>query len=280
MEVRPGQNMNGTPAWALITGASGGIGAELARLYARRGWNLLLWGRDEGRLEAVARDCRRYGGDVRIRALDLQDGHAAIASYREDDARTPIDLAILAAGLGDMKTADDVTEKAETVLELGLVNYATPSAMAAAAAEAMVRRGRGHIVLVGSVAAFHAIPFAAAYSGSKAGLKRFAESLHMALSPHGVGVTLVSPGFVDTAMSRRVVGFKPFLQTAPSAARQIARAVERNRAHVVFPFLFSILRLVDVIVPWPFKRWILSRLKAGQVPRGEVSQDAQDGQKK
>ena len=275
MEAQPSQTMNGAPGWALITGASGGIGAELARLYARRGWNLVLWGRDATRLEAIARDCRQCGADVTTRALDLQDGRAAIAAYREDDAATPIDLAILAAGLGDMKTPDEVTEKAEMVLELGLVNYATPSAMAAAAAEAMVRRGRGHIVLVGSVAAFHAIPFAAAYSGSKAGLKRFSESLHMALAPHGVGVTLVSPGFVDTAMSRRVVGFKAFLQTPASAARQIAHAVERGQAHLVFPFLFSILRLVDVIVPWPLKRWILSRLKAGQVPRGQMPHNGQ-----
>lgn len=251
-------------AYVLITGASSGIGAELARLYAARGRPLVLWGRDRTRLEDVAARARGFGVDVHTRALDLMDGAAAIAALREDDESHPLGIAILAAGLGDMRRGQDVVERAEDVLRLGLVNYATPSAMAAAAAECMVPRGRGHIVLIGSVAAFHALPFAAAYSGSKAGLKRFAEAQQMALAPLGVGVTLVSPGFVDTPMSRRVVGAKPFLQTAPVAARRIARAVDRNRPHLVFPFVFSVLRLVDTLVPWPLKRRILSAIKADQ----------------
>ncbi|MCE2576528.1 SDR family oxidoreductase [Komagataeibacter sp. FNDCR2] len=251
-------------AYVLITGASSGIGAELAWLYAARGRPLVLWGRDVARLEDVAVRARAFGVDVHTRVLDLMDGAAAVAALREDDDSHPLGIAILAAGLGDMRRGQDVVERAEDVLRLGLVNYATPSAMAAAAAERMVPRGRGHIVLIGSVAAFHALPFAAAYSGSKAGIKRFAEAQQMALAPLGVGVTLVSPGFVDTPMSRRVVGAKPFLQTAPAAARRIARAVDRGRPHLVFPFVFSVLRLVDTLVPWPLKRRILSAIKADQ----------------
>ncbi|GAB6968101.1 SDR family NAD(P)-dependent oxidoreductase [Komagataeibacter kakiaceti JCM 25156] len=251
-------------AYVLITGASSGIGAELALLYAARGRPLVLWGRDVARLEDVAARARGFGVDVHTRVLDLMDGAAAVAALREDDDSHPLGIAILAAGLGDMRRGQDVVERAEDVLRLGLVNYATPSAMAAAAAERMVPRGRGHIVLIGSVAAFHALPFAAAYSGSKAGIKRFAEAQQMALAPLGVGVTLVSPGFVDTPMSRRVVGAKPFLQTAPAAARRIVRAVERGRPHLVFPFVFSVLRLVDTLVPWPLKRRILSAIKADQ----------------
>ncbi|PYD80971.1 SDR family NAD(P)-dependent oxidoreductase [Komagataeibacter sucrofermentans] len=250
--------------YVLITGASSGIGAELAWLYAAQGRPLVLWGRDAGRLDAVAARARGHGVAVQTRVLDLADGAAAIAALRADDAAHPIGIAILAAGLGDMRRGDEVVEKAEDVLRLGLVNYATPSAMAAAAAECMVPRGRGHIVMLGSVAAFHALPFAAAYSGSKAGLKRFAEAQQMALAPLGIGVTLVSPGFVDTPMSRRVVGAKPFLQSAPSAAHRIARAVARNQPHLVFPFVFSVLRLVDTLVPWPLKRRILAAIKADQ----------------
>lgn len=251
--------------YVLITGASSGIGAELAALYAARGRPLVLWGRDAARLENVAGHARSRGVKVHTRVLDLMDGAAAIAALREDDDSYPLDIAILAAGLGDMRRGNDVVERAEDVLRLGLVNYATPSAMAAAAAECMVKRGHGHIVLIGSVAAFHALPFAAAYSGSKAGIKRFAEAQQMALAPLGIGVTLVSPGFVDTPMSRRVVGAKPFMQSAPAAARRIADAVDRNRPHLVFPFVFSVLRLIDTLVPWPFKRRILSAIKADQM---------------
>lgn len=226
-------------AYVLITGASSGIGAELAWLYAARGRPLVLWGRDVARLEDVAVRARAFGVDVHTRVLDLMDGAAAVAALREDDDSHPLGIAILAAGLGDMRRGQDVVERAEDVLRLGLVNYATPSAMAAAAAERMVPRGRGHIVLIGSVAAFHALPFAAAYSGSKAGIKRFAEAQQMALAPLGVGVTLVSPGFVDTPMSRRVVGAKPFLQTAPAAARRIARAVDRGGRILSFRSCFQ-----------------------------------------
>ena len=263
MTVRTASRMD-EGRYVLITGASSGIGAELAWLYAARGRPLVLWGRNAERLESVATRARSHGVAVHTRLLDVADGAAAIAALREDDVSHPVDIAILAAGLGDMRRGDDVVERAEDVLRLGLVNYATPSAMAAAAAECMVPRGRGHIVLIGSVAAFHALPFAAAYSGSKAGLKRFAEAQQMALAPLGVGVTLVSPGFVDTPMSRRVVGAKPFLQTAPMAARRIARAVDRDRPHLVFPFLFSVLRLVDTLMPWPLKRRILSAIRADQ----------------
>ncbi|GBQ82923.1 oxidoreductase [Gluconacetobacter johannae DSM 13595] len=255
------------PTTVLVTGASSGIGAELARFYARSGRMLVLWGRDAHRLEQVARDCRALGAGVRTRVLDLRDGGGAIAAFRADDDRHPVDLLVLAAGLGDMRQNAARTEDAETVLELGLVNYATPSALATAGAERMVARGVGHIAMLGSVAAFHALPFAPAYSGSKAGLMRFAEALRNGLSEYGVGVTLVSPGFVDTPMSRRVSSAKPFLQTAPASARLIARAIEENRAHLVFPRLFSVLRFLDIVMPRPIRDGILRRLKADQAPR-------------
>jgi short-subunit dehydrogenase len=255
------------PVTVLVTGASSGIGAELARFYARSGRILILWGRDAARLERVARECRALGAVAQVRVLDLTDGHAAIAAFRQDDTDHPVDLLILAAGLGDMRQQTERTERAETVLELGLVNYATPAALATAGAERMVARQRGHIVLLGSVAAFHALPFAAGYSGSKAGLLRFSEALGNGLAEYGVGVTLVSPGFVDTPMSRRVSSAKPFLQTAPQAARLIARAVEKERPHLIFPRLFAGLRVLDIIMPRPIRDAIMRRLKASQAPR-------------
>lgn len=101
----------------------------------------MLWGRNAERLENVAARARSYGVSVHTRVLDLSDGAAAIAALREDDDSHPLDIAILAAGLGDMRRGRDVVERAEDVLRLGLVNYATPSAMAAAAAERMARAG-------------------------------------------------------------------------------------------------------------------------------------------
>jgi short-subunit dehydrogenase len=88
----------------LITGASGGLGAALAQHYAAPAITLLLWGRDEGRLEAVARRCRRFGAHVMTRSLDLANSDAATAAIEEEETLGPIDLAIFAAGLGDIRS--------------------------------------------------------------------------------------------------------------------------------------------------------------------------------
>lgn len=173
------------PIRILITGASGGIGKVLACDYARPGNTLVLWGRNADRLQDISRICRERGASVLTREIDLSDGHAAITAFRADDDVTQFDTVILCAGLSDMKTASEKTERAETVLELGLVNYAVPSALTMAAANRMQARGGGKIALIGSVAAYHDLPFAAGYGGSKAGLARFASSARIALAPLG-----------------------------------------------------------------------------------------------
>jgi len=233
----------------LITGASGGLGLALARVYAAPGCTLVLWGRDRARLEAVAALCRDAGAEAAIRMLDLTDLSAAMAAIEAEDAAGAIDLAIFAAGLGDIRAAGALVEDAAQVARLAIVNFVAPSAMASALAARMAARGRGRIVLVGSAAAFHALPFASGYAGSKAGLARFADALRIGVARHGVAVTLVSPGFFATAAGRTTPGPTPFLMTADVAAARIARAAERRRAHAIMPWPFAVLRLVDRALP-------------------------------
>lgn len=256
------------PACVLITGASSGIGAALALRYARPGCHLLLWGRNRQRLDRVADSCRSAGATVGVRSLDLADPTAALAALAQDDGDTPIALAILAAGLGDMRQTGEATERPEMVLELGLVNFAVPSAMATLLAGRMGARGGGRIALLGSVAAFHDLPYAAAYAGSKAGLARFAGALRLGVQDLGVGVVLISPGFVDTPMSRRVRCAKPFLLGADQAAASIAVAIAANRAHLMLPWPFAILRTVSALLPPPLRRLVMRRTRAEQAPRG------------
>lgn len=238
-----------TPDTILITGASGGLGGALARHYAAPGRRLLLWGRNRARLEVVAAACRAVGATVAIRMLDLSDSAAAVAALSEEDAAGRIDLAIFAAGLGDTRVPGAVVEDAAQIVRLALVDFVAPAAMAAALAERMARRGGGGIVLIGSAAAFHALPFAAGYAGSKAGLARFAEALRIGVKSHGVRVTLVSPGFIDTAAARRTPGPKPFLMQAAEVAARIARAAEQGRAHAIMPWPFAVLRWFDRLLP-------------------------------
>jgi short-subunit dehydrogenase len=247
----------------LITGASGGLGAALARHYAANGRSLVLWGRDLERLQTTAATCRAAGAEVVVRSLDLSDSAAAIAALEEDD-RDAIDLALLAAGTGDIRAPGDLVEDAAQVARIGMINFVATSAMAAALARRMAQRREGSIVLIGSAAAFHALPFATGYAGSKAGLAHFAHALRPSVKGYGVKVTLVSPGFIDTAAGRKSPGPKPFILQPADAAARIARAADRGQAHAIFPWLFVVLRWIDRLLPMALR----DRLLLGLNPPG------------
>lgn len=257
----------GTPGTArtiLLTGATGGIGAELAYHYAAPGRTLVLWGRNHQRLADIAARCTTRGARVFTRQIDLKDGDAALAAFDKDDATYAPDLVILGAGLSDIQTPDDLTEDPGKVLVLAQVNYATPVALATAAARGMIGRNGGQIALIGSVAGSYELPFAAAYSSSKSGLAFFAKAAGLAWRQHGVFVTLIAPGFVDTPMSQRLEGPRPFLVSARSAARRIARAIARKQRNYVFPWPFRVLEVVVRLVPGKLRERILLGLAVDQ----------------
>lgn len=245
----------------LITGASGGLGGALARHYARPGVHLSLWARDNARLSAIADACREAGATVDIRSQDIRDVPGAVEALLAEDARDPVDLALFASGLGDIRAEGDLVESPELVARLAVVNFGAP-AMAAALAGRMAARGAGGIVLVGSATAFHALPFAAAYSGTKAGLARFAEALRLSVRAYGVTVTLVSPGFIDTAAGRRVPGPKPLMLQPGDVAARIAAAAAAGKAHAIMPWPFAALRLLDRLLP----RFLRERLLLSLAP--------------
>ncbi len=214
------------------------------------------------RLAAIAEVCRSAGAGVETRSIDLSDIDAALALLAADDAAETIDLAILAAGRGDVREIGDLVEDAGMVARLATINLTAPAAMAAALAGFMAERGRGNIVLIGSAASFHSLPFAAAYSGAKAGLARFADALRLGVRPHGVYVTLVSPGFIDTEAGRAVPGPKPMMLAPSVVAKRIAVAAAKGRPHVIMPWPFAVLRWLDMALP----RWLRDRVLSGLKP--------------
>lgn len=252
------------PRRILITGASGGLGGAIARHYVTRRrdmpLSLSLWGRDGARLDAIAAQCRESGAQVDTRSIDLADIAAVLAALEKEDAHAPFDLAVFASGRGDVRMPGDAVEAAALVARLGTVNFTAPAAMAACLGGRMAARGNGRLVLVGSAAAFHALPFAAAYSGTKAGLARFADALRIGLAPCGVTVTLASPGFIDTPAGRKVPGPKPMLMPPDAVAARIAAAVARGKAHAVMPWFFVVLRWFDRLLPRPLRDRLLRSL--------------------
>ncbi len=204
--------------------------------------------------------CEAAGASVKVRSLDIGDIERAVDAVLTEDEGAAVDLAIFASGQGDIRAADAVVEDASLVARLGVVNFVAPAAMAATLADRMAARGDGRIVMIGSAAAFHALPFAAAYSGTKAGLARFADALRIGMRQHGVKVTLVSPGFIDTAAARRIPGPKPLSMQPDVAAAKVARAAAMGKAHAIMPWPFSLLRWVDRFLPRPLRDSLLRAL--------------------
>ena len=252
------------PKVIFITGASSGIGASLANYYARPGTTLILWGRSSDKLTKVKISCQQKGAIVATREVDLVNTDQALLDLESYLSVHQFDIAILAAGSGDIKNDHEKLESIDTFKKLAMLNYVTPCAMANRIAMQMIEKKSGHIVLIGSVAAFHSLPFATAYSSSKAGLTRFADCLRLALKRYGVKVTLITPGFVDTPMSQRLDCSKPFLMSVSKAVKKISAAINHNKDHVIMPLPFSILKWIDNHAPKRIRDYILLNLKVKQ----------------
>lgn len=241
------------PTSILITGASSGLGAALADAYAAPGVHLALGGRDQGRLDAVARICRAAGADVEVTALDICERVAVADWVAASDARRPLDMVIANAGVsGGTGSGRETPEQVRRIFEInvdGVLNTVLP------AVPLMVERRRGQIALMASLAGYRGLPGAPAYCASKAAVKVFGEGLRGELAGKGVGVSVICPGYVDTPMTQRNRFPMPFLMDAPKAARLIKRKLGRNRARIAFP--------------WPMAAavWLLQAMPPGAIDR-------------
>ena len=222
----------------LITGASSGIGAALARRYAAPGNHLILNARDPRRLDAVARACRASGATAETAPLDVRDRAAVGAWLRDLDARAPLDLAIVNAGVnGGHPTGGIETE--ETAFETVDVNLNGALNVALPCVTLMLARGRGQIALLSSLAAYAPLPDAPAYSGTKAALLAHGLALREKIRHTGVRLSVVTPGYVKTPMGGDYKGWRPFEMSADQAAARIARGLERDRDVIAFPWLLT-----------------------------------------
>ena len=225
------------PRAILITGASGGIGGALARAYAGRGVRLALTGRNAERLEACAAACHALGAEVRSEALDVVDTQAFASWVETIDRAWPLDLVIANAGITGGLAAGNRSETLADVHRMMSINFGGVCNTLHPVIPAMRKRGRGQLALMSSLAALRGLPYSPAYCASKAALKAYGEALRAWLSPDGIEVTVVLPGFVDTHLSGHVTGPKPFQMTAERAAGIIRRRLRTGPARIAFPIL-------------------------------------------
>ena len=256
--------MDGTrPRSLVITGASSGIGRALALEYAAQEVVVGLLGRDAGRLEQVAIECRARGAAARVGVIDVRD-RARLAGWLEEfDNAHPIDLVIANAGVlvrmsgGEVEPADDAHALMQTNV-LGVLNTVQPLI------PRMTARKRGQIALVASIAAFTPLPHSPSYSASKAAVLNYGLSLRAALAAHGVRVSVVCSGFVETPMIARIKDPKPFNMTAERAVALIRRGLEQDRAVIMFPLFFGIMSRIDGLLPDRVRRYFFARSARGR----------------
>ncbi|MBL8588690.1 MAG: SDR family NAD(P)-dependent oxidoreductase [Methylobacteriaceae bacterium] len=233
----------------LITGASSGIGAALARKYAAPGVRLGLLARDSARLEAVAAAARAAGAECVVALADVRDRAAIERAVGEFEAGGPIDLLIVNAGIFTGRRAGENVESLETSLASLDVNLTGALTTLHAALPAMRARRRGRVALVASLAGLSPLGGALGYSAAKSALVSYGLGLRQVLWDEGVTVSVVCPGFVETAMSATYVGRRLFTLTADEAAEKIARGVERGKALVAFPALLHLMTRTAIIAP-------------------------------
>jgi uncharacterized protein len=210
----------------LVTGATGGIGQAIARAFAARGASLIVTGRKADVLEPLATE---LGGQAL--ALDL-----ARRADVEQMAAAAADATVLVANAA-LPASGELTELTQQQIDTMIeVNLRAPIALARALAPGMVARGSGHMVFVSSLSGKAASPASSIYSATKFGLRGFALGLREDLRSHGVGVSVVLPGFIrdagmfaDAGISLpRGVGTR----TPEDVAAAVIRAVEQDRAEV------------------------------------------------
>ena len=246
------------PRAILITGASSGIGEALALAYAGSGVFLALLGRDEARLSAIAGVCRKRGAEVSICAGDVTHGAGLGAFIETIDHQHPLDLVIANAGVsagteGGRESAAQ-TRRVLAVNVDGVLNTVLP------VIPRMVKRGRGQIALMASLAAFRGFPGSPTYCASKAMVRVWGEGLRPELAAAGVEVSVICPGFVVSRMTAVNKFPMPFLMPAERAAQIIKRGLARNKARIAFPWrLYAIVRLLAALPPGLIDR-LLARL--------------------
>jgi len=249
---------------ALVTGASSGIGLELARLLARGGHDLVLTARRRQRLEAAAEELRGLGAEVTLLVKDLAEPEAAIEIAAELRSRS-LDVEVLVNNAGLGVFGPFASTPLEKELEMIQVNAIAVTHLTKLFLPGMLARRRGRILNVASTAAFQPGPLMAVYYATKAYVLSFSEALANETSGTGVTVTALCPGPTVTEFQKRAnleqtrLFRGPLVMDAATVARAGYRGMNRKR-RIVIPGLgnnvlaqsirFTPRRLVTAITRW------------------------------
>lgn len=234
---------------ALITGASSGIGADLAREFARRGANVVLVARRVDRLEALAAELTALGVTAKAAPCDVADFSARVALA---EAYPQVDILVNNAGLGVWGFFRDADwTKTQNMLD---VNITALTHLTHLFTKNMLSRGYGRVLMVASTAAFQPVPLYAAYAASKAYVLSLSEALDVEFSKGGVRVTTLCPGttqseFFDVAVQTKSMFVQKSMMTSAAVAKIGVDALAAGRSSVVAGLANSLMAFSTRLSP-------------------------------
>jgi short-subunit dehydrogenase len=243
----------------VITGASSGIGADLALYLAGLGARLTLTARRTEKLEELARQCIRAGGETLVVSADVASREAMSGvQERVQEVFGGADIVIGNAGVGGLNPGErfdlDIHRRTVEVNVLGLANTLVPFI------PGMLEQGSGHLVGISSLAGFRGLPRAASYSSTKAAQAVFLESLRVDLKPRGIAVTSVHPGFVETPMTAHEDFAMPFKVPVRKSSVLIARALRKRKSVYLYPWQMRLLTFFNRNLPNWLYDWLVPRV--------------------
>ena len=240
-----------------ITGASSGIGRELAIQLASQNVEIYASARRSDELQILS------GINNNIRSINLDV--SKIKDVRKktkfffEDGNFP-DLVILNAGVSRLFTLDKIDEKHQDIIDSMDTNYFGVINCLSVILPRMIERKKGHIAIMSSVAGYRGLPNSVAYSPTKAALINLVEIMRSELSPLGINISIINPGFVDTNATKVNKFRMPSMVSVEFAARKIIRDLVKLKYEVAFPFMFTFFIKFLRILPNTLYFYIIRKL--------------------
>lgn len=252
--------------WALVTGASGGVGKEIATILAEKRWNLVLVARSQDKLAELKKDLNeKIGIDVKFFPCDLSKNDAAhdIFNFCESE-QIKIDLLINNAGAGLYGPSIELGDKALDMLRLNILAL---TQMCTVFGKDMAERKSGSILNIGSIAGNQPTPLFASYAASKSYVLNYSLALRHELSAYGVNVTCVQPGYIRTQFDNNcgIISekYKRFSykngMSAYAVAKRAVSAVLSKRSYVRAGLTNKIAAFASGLVPKNFLAWCIAK---------------------
>lgn len=241
--------------WALVTGASSGIGKAISQQLAKQGVNLVVVARNKNNLQSLQTELETTGISVLSISADLS---LPGSSVELDKKTAHLDIGLLVANAGIENTGEFMNNSFKDEQKLLALNINSPMELSHIFAKRFTQKGKGGILLLSSLFGYQGVPQVANYSASKAYILSLGEALNVELKPFGVDVTVLSPGLTQTTMTQNmVVDFNkmPITQHQPEVVARVGLNALGKKATVIPGFINKFYAWENRLIPrsWPVK---------------------------